>query len=389
LNIRSGPATEYPIIGKALAGEVFLALGRDGAATWVLLQVSDLSQGVGWVSVEFVTLTRPVVDLPISNPDDIGTTGPAAPTLADIDTTANNRLTGRLVVQTASGGAIYVYDFAANSLRLLTGGFDPAISPDGRTVAFTRSGGESGLYLIDIDGRNERRIFAGGENLRMPSWSSDGRWIVFTRSTGAFECRDLGFGICLPDNPFLSGFPMARKPEWSLGRVDVNGENYRDLPALNTAQAPDWNEAGIVYHSSTGLEITEDKPEGDTRLLLSAPYYQDPDWQPGGGRIVFQSREGSHWEIFAVNPDGTGLVALTRPVTTLVDQLPYNVSPAWSPDGKHIVYLGSRNANNAHGDWRIWVMDADGSNQRPLEIDLTLFYTFAGEQMVSWGPAAP
>ncbi|MCB0089176.1 MAG: PD40 domain-containing protein, partial [Caldilineaceae bacterium] len=30
----------------------------------------------------------------------------------------------------------------------MTHGFDPAISPDGSTVAFTRDGGENGIYLI-------------------------------------------------------------------------------------------------------------------------------------------------------------------------------------------------------------------------------------------------
>ena len=110
----------------------------------------------------------------------------------------------------------------------------------------------------------------------------------------------------------------------------------------------------------------------------------DPDWQPGGGRIVFQSKEGPHWEIFAVNPDGSGLAALTRPITTLVDELPSNVSPAWSPNGQSVAYLSNRTDSNEAGPWRVWVMNADGSNQRPLPLNLTINYGFAGEQMISW-----
>jgi Tol biopolymer transport system component len=74
-------------------------------------------------------------------------------------------------------------------------------------------------------------------------------------------------------------------------------------------------------------------------------------------------------------------------VTTLVDEMPSNVAPAWSPDGKHILYLSSRDEDNAHGPWRLWVMDADGGNQRPLPIDVPMEYGFGAEQVVSWGGA--
>ncbi len=247
------------------------------------------------------------------------------------------------------------------------------------------TGGDHGLFLIGIDGGNVRRIYSGGERLRAPTWSPDGAYVLFNRLSGEFECRDVGFGICLPDNPFLSSFDLTTQPEYGLSRVNADGGEFRDLPTLTSAKAPSWSEGGITYQSNTGLEVTNDDPDGTTRLLLSAPYYQDPDWQPGKDRIVFQSREGSHWEIFSVVQDGSGLYALTKPVTTLVDELPSNVSPAWSPDGQHIVYLSNRDEGNSAGEWRLWVMNADGSGQRPLGIDLPLDYTFAAEQVVDWG----
>jgi Tol biopolymer transport system component len=290
-----------------------------------------------------------------------------------------------LVFQSSNGGTIYVYSLASGQLRELTGGFDPAISPDGKTVAYTRFGGDHGLYLINIDGTNERRIWNGGEGLRSPTWSPDGKWIAFVRLSGEFNCRDVGFGICLPDNPFLGDFPLTSIPEYNLSRVDWNGENFRDLPALNTAQAPFWHPDGIVYQASTGIEITADLPDGETKAVVQAPYYQDPAWQPGSDRIVFQAREGSHWEIFSINRDGAGLYALTRPATALVENLPSNVAPAWSPDGQWIVYLSNRDEENDAGPWRLWVMAADGSNQRPLPVDVPFEYTYSNEQVVSWG----
>jgi len=185
----------------------------------------------------------------------------------------------------------------------------------------------------------------------------------------------------------LKQFPLVRKPEWDIARIDFNGDNYRDIPALDSARAPDWSAHGIVYQSAGGLQKTDDLPPSETNeVIVSERYYLDPDWHSEGREIVFQSKEGSHWEIFAVNPDGAGLRILTRPVTTLVDKLPSNVSPAWSYDNRHIVYVSNRDAQNDAGDWAIWVMEPDGRNQRRLPIDVPISYTFAQEQMVSWGP---
>jgi Tol biopolymer transport system component len=38
-----------------------------------------------------------------------------------------------------------------------------------------------------------------------------------------------------------------------------------------------------------------------------------------------------------------------------------NVAPTWSPDGSQIAFLTDRT-----GQWEIWVMQADGSDQHPL-----------------------
>ena len=390
LNIRSGPGTGYGIVDKADPGAVFEVSGRNVEATWIELMLPGSDEGFGWVAADYVTLSKPILGIPVSTRlDEIAPepTAAAVPIAVSQSQVTPTDLSGRLVFQSSNGGMIYAFDLASGALWSLTGGFDPAVSPDGKTVAFTRFGGEHGLFLFDIDGKNERRMWNGGEGLRGPTWSPDGKWIAFSRLSGAFKCRDVGFGICLPDNPFLSGFPLASQPEFNLSRVDTNGENFRDLDALNTAQAPNWNAEGIVYQASTGLEITADQDAVETKALVQAPYYQDPAWQPNGNRVLFQSREGSHWEIFTINSDGGGLSALTRPATALVENLPSNVAPAWSPDGQWIVFLSNRDDENDAGVWRIWVMTADGGNQHPLPVDVPLEYSFTNEQMISWGVA--
>ena len=61
-----------------------------------------------------------------------------------------------------------------------------------------------------------------------------------------------------------------------------------------------------------------------------------------------------NWELYIVQADGSGLTRMTD--NTVVD-----TSPTWSPDGQSIAYVSDQG-----GVWAVWVMNADGSNQRKL-----------------------
>jgi len=423
LNIRSGAGSDYRIIGKAADGVELAIAGRSDDNGWLLIQREDLPTGVGWVAVAFIRLNGNVADLPIStavvsspavpaatalsstsatSAAPVAATVPAPATSASIRSatrTDATGLSGTLVFQDGNG-SIYVYDLARGEVRFLTNGFDPAISNDGSKVAFVRVG--DGIYRIDIDGSNEQRVHEGSEFITSPKWSPDGKWLVFSRLLGEYKCWDTDFFGCItlrqlsqnfPGVPpqilqknVLSEYERIELPNYGLSRVNASGGDYRDLPALDSATAPDWNENGIVYQSKAGIEVTQDKPDGETRPVLQENWDWDPDWAPNGGQIVYQSKEGPKWEIFAINPDGSGQVALTRPVTTLVDEMPSNVAPAFSPDGTQIVFLSNRQEDNEAGAWRLWVMNADGSNQRVLPLNVEISYAFGGEQIVSWGP---
>ncbi|HEY52264.1 MAG TPA: SH3 domain-containing protein, partial [Caldilineae bacterium] len=383
LNIRKGPGLNYGIVASAPAGATVKALGRNEKAGWVLIEIPGQNGKVGWVSARYLDLSGDPTDLPVS---DRRSTAPVV--AAASSTGSGGRLAGKLVFQESSGGPIHVYDFASGKTRQLTTGQDPAISPDGKTVAFVRdNGSDAGLYLIDIDGRNERRIRIESK-LRAPAWSPDGQSIVFSRVTGEDKCRDVGHGICVPDSPLpcypgypcIKDFPLKIFDSRGLSAVDVRGENFVDAPITRDARSPDWSEGGIVYQSRNGLEITDVYEGAETRSVIPEFRYQDPNWQPGGKLIAFHSQEKDHWEIFRVNPDGSGLIALTRPPSALRTEPVHNVAPAWSPDGKHIIFLSNRS-----GKWVFYVMDADGRNQRRLNVGAPVDYRFQSEQVVSWG----
>ena len=431
LNLRGGPSVAYPIVGKAETGSRWAVVGRTAAADWVQLRTLNGNGDASWAAVAYLQITGVVENVPTITdlpappaqtqvvrtllPTPVPGSTPAATSQSATGSARAGKtgLTGTLVFQDRIGGAIYVYDLGQDTLRPLTGGTDPALSPDGRMVAYTRDGGGNGLYVINMDGTDERLIYNERPLLRSPKWSPDGRWLVFSRSNGFDDCRVVRGTVCLPDDAILEALPEELQLDMDinkavrdlpnqrayhtvLSRVGANGGDYRDIPSLDYAAAPDWNSAGITYQSNAGIQRTADEADARSVQVANDPligYFHDPAWQPGPegspGRIVFHRKQGSHWQIYAVNPDGSGLVALTRPVTALVDELPSNVSPAWSPDGQHTVYVSNRNSIESAGAWHLWVMNADGNDQRMLPIDVVLDYSFSSEQMVSWGPSAP
>lgn len=76
------------------------------------------------------------------------------------------------------------------------------------------------------------------------------------------------------------------------------------------------------------------------------------------GRLAFASYRDGESEIYSVNADGTGLTRLTHDEERLS-------KPAWSPDGKSIVYVVTDEEFNVD----IYLMKADGSNQARLTTD--------------------
>ena len=136
-----------------------------------------------------------------------------------------------------------------------------------------------------------------------------------------------------------------------------------------------------------------DLDQGTIWPLTADANDHSPIFSPDGSKIAVSYWQNDHWEIHMMNADGTGRVRLTEtPVRTRLEQMVNremprswnNVAPAWSPDGSQIAFLTDRN-----GHWEIWLMSADGRNQRPLlpeevQAELNLGYYGMEERMLSW-----
>lgn len=92
---------------------------------------------------------------------------------------------------------------------------------------------------------------------------------------------------------------------------------------------------------------------------------------PGpNGRIAFADFNSG--QIYAVNPDGSGLNQLTQ-----TDQNHVADFPSWSPDGAHVLFSRYRAGNFGTNASRIWIMNADGSGESRVANDTDGFRDYA------------
>jgi serine/threonine protein kinase len=194
---------------------------------------------------------------------------------------------------------------------------NPAISPDGKTIAIARLEAKRGtwdIWTIDVERQTLVRVTSAPSSEDMPVWSPDGAEL-------AYKSDRNGGG---------SAFAVYRQR-----LADTNPELLVENSAVPNVTIHSWTRSGLLY-SSNDVHLSLKPPSGEPATLAEAnvhfwePYAQ---FSPDGKWLAYGSNETGTFEIYLTAP-GRGLGK------TLVS-VAGGTEPTWRKDGRELFYLSA------------------------------------------------
>ena len=250
------------------------------------------------------------------------------------------------------GGAIFsIRPDGSDRQRLVGSGRQPAVSADGRTIVFQRSGN---LYTANRSGGEVRQITDTPKAELTPSFSPSGNKIVYaTDRTIDDPAQIYTVGVDGTGRTRLTQSERSSlEPEYSpngnrivftrLGRppdpaglfvMDADGSNVKELRDDFAAQSPSWSGDGnlIACEGIVSGAIWVIRPsainENLERITGNNRFGdRDPAAAPSGNKIVFSGVRNDRRGLFVIG------AAHIEPLTTVpAERGGGGVDPYWAP----------------------------------------------------------
>jgi TolB protein len=253
---------------------------------------------------------------------------------------------------------IWVMDYDGQNqhpvTHLGTISLSPRISPDNSMLAYSSMGKEGWsvrMYSFDLNRNVSFSTGAvGGSNLT-PAWSSDGGKVAFSSS---------------------------RSGDSEIWVANPNGTDAHRVTSLKGPDvSPSWNPKTNGQIAFTGGRTGEpqiyvmDQDGSNIQRMTDSGYAVSPSWSPNGSLLTFAWNR----KYGPGDPGGQDIYVMdiaSKNWLQVTHESGNNDCPAWSPDGRHIVFQRQVGSHT-----QIWSMLADGTQQRQL--------TFTGNNsMPNW-----
>jgi dipeptidyl aminopeptidase/acylaminoacyl peptidase len=290
-------------------------------------------------------------------------------------------------------------DQLMDSLALIRGFREVALSPDGRYVAWVEAkhganqelSAHTAIFIADRESPGTpRRITAADENHpcaeHQIAWSRDSRSLAFLsdrETDGQFQLYVAG-KTGGPARKLTSVKGLLSSPSWSLDDKQIAVLFIENAPRAAGPLQPAAIETGVI-----GEQIDEqrlavvDVASGKFRQVSPADMYiYEYDWAPDGAHVAAIAAPGSgdnNWFVAQLHT----LAIATGKMTSLVKPPLQIAVPRWSPDGQTIAYIGGLMSDAGANGGDIFVVPASGGQPRNLTANIK-----ASPSWLAWGPSS-
>ncbi len=179
-------------------------------------------------------------------------------------------------------------------------------SPDGNSLVLS-SGGvtESDIFVVGVDGKNARRLTDSSNPNIHPAWSPEGRTIAYL------------------------SLPSVGSPEQQVGvyLVDVDGANRRRIADI-LAYKVEWSRDGkrLLIMSAAGIYLATADAWKPVKINAGTDRPLDAAFTPDGKSIMFRSHDEGEWQLYTISLEG----GTRRRITSRMSAASYCLSPLQS-----------------------------------------------------------